>query len=64
MPTITWIPAASNASSARSTCVKSNTPGWGSSVLHVDSAIRTTAMPAARIISTSVAMRSVGRYSS
>ena len=52
------------ASSARSTCVKSKTPGWGSSVLHVDSAMRTTLRLADFIIATSVAMRSCGMYSS
>ena len=64
VPTITWMPAPSIASSARSTCVKSKTPGCGSSVLHVDSAMRTTLSPAAVIIATSVAMRSCGMYSS
>jgi len=52
------------ASMTRSTWLKSNTPGCGSQVDQVDSAMRTVFMPAAAIIATSVARRSWGMYSS
>ena len=61
---ITPMPASSIASITRSTCEKSNTPGCGSQVLHVDSAMRTVFTPARFIISTSLCSRSCGMYSS
>ena len=52
------------APSTRSTWLKSKTPSCGSSVPQVDSAIRTTLMPASFIIRTSCSRRSSGMYSS
>ena len=57
-------PVVSMASITRSTWEKSNTPSWGSQVLHVDSAIRTVLIPAFFIISISLSSLSYGMYSS
>jgi hypothetical protein len=60
---MTPIPFAAAASSTRRIQALSNAPSSGSHVLHVDSPIRITEKPAARMSRMSSSRRSLGWYS-